>query len=415
MLVIQFVKLKNLIDTIIFKCISSLFITKKYKISLLKKLRVDLRYQVGKYRNSQEEINLNLLHNYCGMEVAYKIINNRYDIDFIKKNSAALYSSIEWESHGNHKLICLIAASLCEFVEQNNLGYVELLKEQVNDLFDDEGVFKEPSLGYGYVCFSGLWIFQDYSHMKVLKPEIIEVYTLLLPFLKTNAFGDFDFGYFSGAGPAEISLPTLRNNLIHKQFKVGISYIKNFEYSILAFNRSYEYFINNKHGHNDALSFVLLYKNKPIVFEKPILSYMLLRNSSRCIKAHNAANEVTYSRKEKKALTQRFENTYQTLEHSSKICIGKSESNLFMSQRTEFGTEVNRLISISKKGVVITDETNSDELFKINLYTAPSCNIKSENLNKSYTSKLYSNYSGEDMDVKKNIFTFKRVNRILIK
>lgn len=246
--------------------------------------------------------------------------------NFIKNN-------LEWGEglRGNHyfsNIVGLILINLFLFKDNNNkdlINLVEVLKEEIEFQFEDDGGNFEKSMRYHYFMVEMLSIvlfylkeFNIITDLKKISKKIEKIYDFSLINLNDDFscdnYGDCDSGYLIRFN----SVYVLKNNKLiknvnnYKELKILVDYLfPNYQISNFAIRsfkkfglykiRKSNYLINfycgdyniwskGGHHHNDNLSFTLYYNNLPLFIDCGTYLYTSSpddRNEFRSIKKHN--------------------------------------------------------------------------------------------------------------------------------
>jgi len=245
---------------------------------------------------------------------------------FIKNN-------LEWGEglRGNHyfsNIVGLILINLFLFKDTNNrdlINLVEVLKQEIDFQFEDDGGNFEKSMRYHYFMVEMLTTILFYlkefniiTDLKKISKKIEKIYDF--SFINLNNkftcdnYGDCDSGYLIRFNTVYV----LQNNKLkknvnnYKELKILVEYLfPNYQinnFTIKSFNqfglhkiRKRNYLINfycgdyniwskGGHHHNDNLSFTLYYNNLPLFIDCGSYLYTSspnYRNEFRSIKKHN--------------------------------------------------------------------------------------------------------------------------------
>ena len=245
---------------------------------------------------------------------------------FIKNN-------LEWGEglRGNHyfsNIVGLILINLFLFKDTNNrdlINLVEVLKQEIDFQFEDDGGNFEKSMRYHYFMVEMLTTILFYlkefniiTDLKKISKKIEKIYDFSFINLNNNFtcdnYGDCDSGYLIRFNTVYV----LQNNKLkknvnnYKELKILVEYLfPNYQinnFTIKSFNqfglhkiRKRNYLINfycgdyniwskGGHHHNDNLSFTLYYNNLPLFIDCGSYLYTSspnYRNEFRSIKKHN--------------------------------------------------------------------------------------------------------------------------------
>jgi len=245
---------------------------------------------------------------------------------FIKNN-------LEWGEglRGNHyfsNIVGLILINLFLFKDTNNrdlINLVEVLKQEIDFQFEDDGGNFEKSMRYHYFMVEMLTTILFYlkefniiTDLKKISKKIEKIYDFSFINLNNNFtcdnYGDCDSGYLIRFNTVYV----LQNNILkknvnnYKELKILVEYLfPNYQinnFTIKSFNqfglhkiRKRNYLINfycgdyniwskGGHHHNDNLSFTLYYNNLPLFIDCGSYLYTSspnYRNEFRSIKKHN--------------------------------------------------------------------------------------------------------------------------------